>query len=170
LTWSAQHHFFERFLLKMQSQQKYEIGVSSLITLICLIFLWESWGLPPGTFEPLGSAPVPQATAGIIIFCCILVIRGAFKKVAGSTADEESQSFGIKAAVLIAVATLLFVILLQLRIIPFSWMTAAFLTVTIWGLEKFTKRKFLPAVVTGLIVGFAMQYLFTQVFIVDLPS
>jgi putative tricarboxylic transport membrane protein len=154
----------------MQSQQKYEIGVSSLITLICLVFLWETWDLPPGTFEPLGSAPVPQATAGIIIFCCLLVIRGAFKKVAGSASDEESQSFGIRAAVLIAVATLLFVILLQLRIIPFAWMTAAFLTVTIWGLEKFTKRKFLPAVVTGLIVGFSMQYLFTQVFVVDLPS
>ena len=154
----------------MQSQQKYEIGVSSLITLICLVFLWETWDLPPGTFEPLGSAPVPQATAGIIIFCCLLVIRGAFKKVAGSTSDEESQSFGIRAAVLIAVATLLFVILLQLRIIPFAGMTAAFLTVTIWGLEKFTKRKFLPAVVTGLIVGFSMQYLFTQIFVVDLPS
>ena len=170
MTWSAQHHFFERFLLKMQSQQKYEIGVSSLITLICLVFLWETWDLPPGTFEPLGSAPVPQATAGIIIFCCLLVIREASKKAAGSKTDEESQSFGIRAAVLIAFATLLFVILLQLRIIPFAWMTAAFLTVTIWGLEKFTKRKFLPAVVTGLIVGFAMQYLFTQVFVVDLPS
>ena len=170
MTWSAQHPFFERFLLKMQSQQKYEIGVSSLITLICLVFLWETWDLPPGTFEPLGSAPVPQATAGIIIFCCLLVIREASKKAAGSTSDEESQSFGIRAAVLIAFATLLFVILLQLRIIPFAWMTAAFLTVTIWGLEKFTKRKFLPAVVTGLIVGFAMQYLFTQVFVVDLPS
>jgi putative tricarboxylic transport membrane protein len=170
LTWSAQHPFFERFLLKMQSQQKYEIGVSSLITLICLVFLWETWDLPPGTFEPLGSAPVPQATAGIIIFCCLLVIREASKKAAGSKIDEESQSFGIRAGVLISVATLLFVILLQLRIISFAWMTAAFLTVTIWGLEKFTKRKFLPAVVTGLIVGFAMQYLFTQVFVVDLPS
>ena len=154
----------------MQSQQKFEVAVSGLIVLICLIFLWESWDLPPGTFEPLGSGPVPQATAGIIILCCLLVIRAAYKKVPEIKSDEESQPSSIRSGVLVAVATLLFVAVLHLRLVPFAWMTAVFLTVTIWGLEKFAKRKFLPAVVIGLVVGFALQYLFTQVFVVDLPT
>ncbi len=53
---------------------------------------------------------------------------------------------------------------------PFAWMAAIFLTITIWGLEKFQKKKFLPALGVGLAVGFATQYLFTQVFVVDLPT
>ena len=153
----------------MQNQKKFEITISALIALISVVFIWESWDLPPGTFEPLGSGPVPQVTASIITLCCILVIVAAFKKVPETTSDKEAQPSSIKAGVLMAVATVLFVAVLHLRLMPFSWMTAVFLAVTIWGLEKFAKRKLLPAVITGLIVGFAMQYLFTQVFVVDLP-
>ncbi len=153
----------------MQNQKKIEITISALIALISVVFIWESWDLPPGTFEPLGSGPVPQVTASIITLCCILVIVAAFKKVPEATSDKEAQPSSIKAGVLMAVATVLFVAVLHLRLMPFSWMTAVFLAVTIWGLEKFAKRKLLPAVITGLIVGFAMQYLFTQVFVVDLP-
>ena len=153
----------------MQNQKKIEITISALIALISAVFIWESWDLPPGTFEPLGSGPVPQVTASIITLCCILVIVAAFKKVSEATSDKEAQPSSIKAGVLMAVATVLFVAVLHLRLMPFSWMTTVFLAVTIWGLEKFAKRKLLPAVITGLIVGFAMQYLFTQVFVVDLP-
>ena len=68
------------------------------------------------------------------------------------------------------VTTLVFVITLQFRLIGFGWMAAIFLTVTIWGLEKFQRKKLIPAIVAGLIVGFAMEYLFTKVFFVDLPT
>lgn len=153
----------------MQTLQKFEIVISGLIALICIIFIWESWDLPPGTFEPLGSGPVPQVSATIIIVCCIAVIYGAFKKVAVNV-DTDSVPIAVGAGVLMALATLLFVIALHFRIMPFAWMTTLFLTVTIWGLEKFNKKKLLPAIITGLIVGFAIQYLFTQVFVVDLPA
>jgi hypothetical protein len=53
---------------------------------------------------------------------------------------------------------------------PFSLMTILFLVFTIWGLERFKRKKFLPALLTGLIIGFATEYLFTEVFIVDLPT
>ncbi len=69
-----------------------------------------------------------------------------------------------------AVATLALVIVFHFRLMPFAWMAAIFLTITIWGLEKFQKKKFLPALGVGLVVGFATQYLFTQVFVVDLPT
>lgn len=153
----------------MQTQQKFEIAISSLIALISIVFIWESWDLPPGTFEPLGSGPVPQVSATLIIVCCLAVIYSAFKKV-GVTVDTEAVPIALGAGVLMALATLLLVVALHFRIMPFAWMTTIFLTVTIWGLEKFNKKKFLPAIITGLIVGFAIQYLFTQVFVVDLPA
>jgi hypothetical protein len=158
----------------MKAQQKFEIAVSTLIILICAVFLWESRDLPPGSFEPLGSGPVPQFTAGIIIVCCFLVIFGARTK--GLTAHEDSPGgeetvpISIGAGVLMAVATLALVIVFHFRLMPFAWMAAIFLTITIWGLEKFQKKKFLPALGVGLAVGFATQYLFTQVFVVDLPT
>lgn len=52
----------------MNLLQRFEVWVSLLVILICVIFLWESWDLPPGSFEPLGSGPVPQATAFVVIF------------------------------------------------------------------------------------------------------
>lgn len=159
----------------MQLQQKFEVAISGLIALLCAIFIWESWDLPPGTFEPLGSGPVPQVTASIIILCCGLVIHAAFKKAkepATENDDDEDEkgAFSIKAGILMAGATFLFVGVLHLRLMPFSWMTAIFLVVTIWGLERFDKKKLLPAIAAGLIVGFAVEYLFTQVFVVDLPT
>ncbi len=154
----------------MQTRQKYEIAVSGLMILMCFVFLWESWDLPPGTFEPLGSGPVPQATAAIIILCCLITINTArLEAKKSSVAEGTGEPLSIGFAVLMALATLVFVIILHLRIMAFAWMAALFLTVTIWGLENFKKKKFLPAVITGLIVGFAVEYLFTQVFVVDLP-
>jgi len=154
----------------MQTQEKYEVAVSSLMILICTVFLWESWDLPAGTFEPLGSGPVPQATAGIIILCCLLTINSARIKAKANASEEEALPLSVMFGVLMALATLLFVIGLHFRLLAFAWMAAIFLTITIWGLENFAKRKFLPAVVTGLVIGFAVEYLFTQVFVVDLPT
>ncbi len=153
----------------MQTQQKFEVIVSGLMILMCAVFLWESWDLPPGTFEPLGSGPVPQVTAGIIIICCLITINSARIKAKESASAESSLPLSIGFGVLMALATLLFVVVLHLRIMAFAWMAAIFLTITIWGLESFAKKKFLPAAVTGLIIGFAVEYLFTQVFVVDLP-
>lgn len=153
----------------MRIQQKFEVGVSILIAFMCLVFIWESWDLPPGTFEPLGSGPVPQVTAGIIILCCVLVVIAAFRKQPSVEEDAEELPVSISAGVLMAVATLLLVVVLHFRLLAFAWMVTIFLTITIWGLEKFNKKKFLPALVTGLVIGFAVEYLFTQVFVVDLP-
>ena len=157
----------------MQTLQKFEIAVSGLIIFICVVFLWESWDLPPGSFEPLGSGPVPQATAGVIILCCLWVIYSAFKTTPDAEDEEDAEEvvpIRISAGVLMALATLLFVIVLHFRLMAFSFMTVIFLTVTIWGLEQFNKKKFLPALITGVIIGFGVEYLFTQVFVVDLPT
>ena len=40
---------------------------------------------------------------------------------------------------------------------------------TIWD-SSGSVEKMLPALLTGLIIGFATEYLFTEVFIVDLPT
>ena len=155
----------------MNLLQRFEVWVSLLVILICVIFLWESWDLPPGSFEPLGSGPVPQATAFVVIFCAGLVILNALKKSVQLSENEETQEKpSVRAGLIISSATLVYSLVLHLRLMPFAWMTTLFLIITIWGLEKFDRKKFLPALITAIIIGFASEYLFTQVFIVDLPT
>ena len=155
----------------MNLLQRFEVWVSLLVILICVIFLWESWDLPPGSFEPLGSGPVPQATAFVVIFCAGRVILNALKKSVQLSEHEETQEKpSIRAGLIISSATVVYSLVLHLRLMPFAWMTTLFLIITIWGLEKFERKKFLPALITAIIIGFASEYLFTEVFIVDLPT
>lgn len=155
----------------MNLLQRFEVWVSLLVILICVIFLWESWDLPPGSFEPLGSGPVPQATAFVVIFCAGLVILNAFKKSVQLSENEETQEKpSVRAGLIISSATVVYSLVLHFRLMPFAWMTTLFLIITIWGLEKFDRKKFLPALITAIIIGFASEYLFTEVFIVDLPT
>ena len=155
----------------MNLLQRFEVWVSLLVILICVIFLWESWDLPPRSFEPLGSGPVPQATAFVVIFCAGLVILNAFKKSVQLSENEETQEKpSVRAGLIISSATVVYSLVLHLRLMPFAWMTTLFLIITIWGLEKFDRKKFLPALITAIIIGFASEYLFTEVFIVDLPT
>ena len=155
----------------MNLLQRFEVWVSLLVILICVIFLWESWDLPPGSFEPLGSGPVPQATAFVVIFCAGLVILNALKKSVQLSENEETKEKpSIRAGLIISSATVVYSLVLHLRVMPFAWMTTLFLIITIWGLEKFGRKKFLPALITAIIIGFASEYLFTEVFIVDLPT
>ena len=155
----------------MNLLQRFEVWVSLLVILICVIFLWESWDLPPGSFEPLGSGPVPQATAFVVIFCAGLVILNALKKSVQLSEHEETQEKpSIRAGLIISSATVVYSLVLHLRLMPFAWMTTLFLVITIWGLEKFDRKKILPALITAIIIGFASEYLFSEVFIVDLPT
>jgi hypothetical protein len=155
----------------MNLLQRFEVWVSLLVILICLVFLWESWDLPPGSFEPLGSGPVPQATAFIVILCAGLVIFNALRTPVQLSGDEEiKERPSISAGLIISLATVIYSLMLHFRLMPFAWMTTLFLIITIWSLEKFEKKKFLPALITAIVIGFASEYLFTEVFIVDLPT
>ena len=63
----------------MDQRSYTEIGVAALVILICAVVLVQANDLPPGTFEPLGSGPVPIYTSLIIILCCVIVIMRAIK-------------------------------------------------------------------------------------------
>ncbi|MGA0401993.1 MAG: hypothetical protein ACO3PX_18640, partial [bacterium] len=112
-----------------------------------------------------------QATAFIVILCAGLVIFNALRKPAplSETVENKIQP-SIRSGLIISIATVIYSLVLHFRLMPFAWMTVLFLVTTIWGLEKFEKKKFLPALITAIVIGFASEYLFTEVFIVDLPT
>jgi hypothetical protein len=152
-----------------------EIFVCGLIIVVCGIFYSAAAKLPPGTFEPLGSGPVPKYTALIIIACCLLVIFNAVRKIArgpglGADVMNEFRGRSPLGALVILGLTLGYILVLQTRILPFGVVTFGFLLLTIWVLEDLRLKALLPALIVSAIGSFGVEYLFTNVFYVDLPT
>ncbi len=71
------------------SNPRTDIGVCLFLIVVCCAVLVEAAKLPPGSFEPMGSAPIPQATAGLIIFLCLVVMaKAARMMMRGEVADS----------------------------------------------------------------------------------
>jgi hypothetical protein len=154
------------------SSPRTDIGVCLFLIVICCAVLIEAAKLPSGSFEPLGSAPIPQATAGLIIFLCLVVIaRAAYTiwrhdAIATPPADAPRR---LDAAVVFAL-TVVYVLLMALRVAGFAPITAIFLFVTIAFLTRLAPRSLPIAALIGVAMGWGCQYVFTQVFVVDLPA
>jgi hypothetical protein len=154
------------------SNPRVDIGVCLFLIVICCAVLIEAAKLPPGSFEPMGSAPIPQATAGLIIFLCLLVVgRAAVAMWRGQTgaAEEAYPPRRLDAAVLFGL-TVLYVLLMAQRVAGFAPITALFLFVAIAFLTRFAPRSLPVAALIGVVMGWGCQYVFTQVFVVDLPA
>ncbi len=154
------------------SSPRTDIGVCLFLIVICCAVLVEAAKLPPGSFEPMGSAPIPQATAGLIIFLCLVVIAKAAHSIwrgdafAAAPADPPRR---LDAAVIFAL-TVVYVLLMALRVAGFAPITAIFLFVAIAFLTRLAPRSLPIAALVGVVMGWGCQYVFTQVFVVDLPA
>ena len=152
-----------------------EIGVAAFIIVICAIFMFQAVRLPPGSFEPLGSGPVPIYTSAIIILCCVIVIvRSVTVLLRSSSLSREFKlEFSGESpvgAILMLGSSVFYVGLLQLQILSFGIITSAFLTLLIWSMERFRRHKLLPAIITSAFFSFGAEYIFTNIFVVDLPT
>lgn len=150
-----------------------EIGVSALIALICAVFLIQALALPPGRFEPLGSGPVPTWTAGIVIVCCLGVMVSAARALRGQSiaeaANSEFSGGHPLGGVMMMGLTVAYVGALDLKLAGFGIITFIYLLLMILGMEGFARRRIVPAVILSAVAAFGAQYVFTQIFVVDLP-
>jgi Tripartite tricarboxylate transporter TctB family len=154
------------------SSPRVDIGVCLFLIVICCAVLVEAAKLPPGSFEPLGSAPIPQATAGVIVVLCLLVIARATLTLwrgEPSAAEAAYAPRRLDAAALFGL-TVFYVLLMAQRVAGFAPITAIFLFVAIAFLTRFAPRTLPIAALTGVVMGWGCQYVFTQVFVVDLPA
>ena len=150
-----------------------EIGVSALIVIICAVFLAQALKLPPGRFEPLGSGPVPTWTSIIIIVCCgivilrsVLALRGADL---GATWRSEFTGGNPIGGGLVLGLTVAYAGALHLKLAGFGPITFVYLVLLILGLEGFAKKRVIPALIVSALAAFGAQYVFTEIFVVDLP-
>ena len=154
------------------SNPRTDIALALFLVVVCSVVLFQTRLIPAGTFEPLGSAPVPQATAGLIILLSLVMMARAVLVLArgrekGPPADDEVRPWDAAAVLGL---TVLYIAAMQARLLDFAFMSAIFLFITIGFLVRFRTR-LLPAIAAvALITGFGCQYLFTRIFVVDLPG
>jgi putative tricarboxylic transport membrane protein len=149
-----------------------DIGLSVFLVVLCSAALWEARDLPPGSFEPLGSAPIPRLVAGLIIFLSLVVIANAWlsikrpvEPVAGETLVLRPMDAGAT-----FLLTVIYVLAMAFGLIGFAAATTLFLFVTIGVLARFRPKALVVAAVIALLMGFGCEYVFTKIFIVDLPA
>ena len=159
--------------MDLTSSPRWEVGVATFFVVACALILWETRTIPPGTFEPLGSAPVPQVTAVLIMLLSISVGLNGWRKLRaqgpsdGAVADEGVRPLD---AWLVGALTVVYVIVLDARVIDFAPLTAIYLFTSIALLTRARLKSLIPAAVVAIIIGWGTQYLFTRVFVVDLPG
>lgn len=150
-----------------------DIGVALCIIVACLAVLWESRTIPPAAFDPLGSAPVPQGAASLIIVLSLVCVGRAIGRWRAQGVGEGAERLSRRHmldALIISVLTVIFVWVMQLRATSFGLMTTVYLTAAIGWLVRFKPRLLPWIVLLALVIGFGCQYIFTRVFIVDLPG
>lgn len=159
----------------MQRNPVTEILVCGFVALICMVFFIQAWSLPPGTFEPLGSGPVPLTTAAIVIICCLVIIVGRARTLIrdGGLERQFRKEFKGRSPYgpLVTLGlTVVYVTALDLNVASFGVITCVFLAILIAALENFQPKVFIPALIVAAIVSFGVEYMFTNVFVIDLPA
>lgn len=166
--------------------RRFDIGVALFLIVIAAVAIWQAADLPPGSFEPLGSAWVPQITAGIIILLSLLVILRALLRADTISAadtigaadairgDDQGRSNELQErwhqAAAVALLTVLYVAAMHLRLTTFAIVTTVFLTATILVLVRFELKRLPLILVVAAVTGFGCQYIFTRIFVIDLPG
>jgi hypothetical protein len=162
---------------RLRGRAAWALGVSAFLVALCLVVLWEARDLPPGVFEPLGSAPAPRTVAVVIILMSLWIAfdawraRGAPEAEPDADADADADYTPRPLdAWVVAALTVPYVLAMQARMLAFAPLTAVFLIAAIGWLTRFRLRS-LPWIVTvAATVGWGGAYVFTRVFVVDLPG
>jgi hypothetical protein len=155
------------------SSPRTDFALGLCLIVVCGAVLGEARRIPAGVFEPLGSAPLPQATAGLIILLALVVMGralAALRQGARGRPPEEGLVLRPLDAAAVVGLSVLYVLAMALRVVDFALLTAAFLMVTIGVLTRFERRLLPLIVVLALVTGFGCQYVFTRIFVVDLPG
>jgi len=155
-----------------------EIGVAVVSILVALTTIYGTLELPPGSFEPLGSAAIPQFVSGaIILFSLWMIARAVLRQ--RKMREDSISTWTTKSepefrrrndfAVALVVLAVVYVAVMAMDWVRFSIATFVFLLTSIGMLSGFARRALPFLIVLSAVLGFGLEYLFTKVFVIDLP-
>jgi hypothetical protein len=155
---------------------KIELGVPLFLIVVSAAFLWDSRTITGPKFDPLGAAPIPRLICWCVIALCMTIIgqtllasKQAEPALEPETDEVDSQPQALLALITLAL-TCAYVAVMAFRLTRFSVATIVFLVATIGVLSRFNKRSIIIGGIIAVVMGFGCEYLFTEVFVIDLPT
>ncbi|MDX1540617.1 MAG: tripartite tricarboxylate transporter TctB family protein [Geminicoccaceae bacterium] len=142
------------------------------------VLYWQASLLPPPFFDPLGSAAVPKFVAVVLVILATLVLvrlvadrRESAPPVDEATPPEEE---GAPPAPLVALGAVLiptaYVGVMAIGLLGFREATVLFVFALGALLARFRRGAVLILIPAALAIGLLFDFVFTQVFFVDLPK
>jgi putative tricarboxylic transport membrane protein len=150
---------------------KLDLSISGALIALSLFVIWGTRDIPPPFFDPIGSAAFPKYSAYIILALAVAIgarallsLRKAIQRPKKTYREEPLL------AVAVVLTSALYVLSMQWELLSFRWATLVFIFLLASILSKFEKRVMIASAVIALVFGFGGQYLFTEVFYMDLPQ
>ena len=160
-------------------QDKADIVFALVIILVSTVIYWQTLGLPPPRYEPLGSAAVPRALAIIMAVLALLVLIRALRSNMRSSNNpaDTSSSAGHTAtyirrpwlAAFSFVLVCAYVAAMDQKLLGFIPATIGFLLLIGLLLNRGNWRQLPWLAGFACVLTLACHLIFTKVFYIDLP-
>ncbi len=138
-----------------------------ILIVLCGAVYWATLDLPPPTYEPLGPAAFPRMLAVLIgVLAVPLILKPERYERDAGTDDVKPTPW---MPVWLILGAVVFAIVMQSRMVSFAVTATVFLIYATAILTRFDRRGWLPTLIISPIIGFGLEYIFTSIFIIDLP-
>lgn len=140
----------------------------ALCAIVAAVFFWQSFTIPASTFEPVGGARVPQATAVAILVLCLAAMTVYLRSRAAPARQVTDAKPADWRGFLFVLIFIAYASMLSFRLIGMGWLTAAFLVAS----QALYSGKRMSAVLILFLVAasFALEVIFTKIFVLDVVT
>lgn len=165
---------------QQRRERRADLGLALVMIVVSAAVWWQASKLAPAPFDPLGPKSFPMWIAGalgllsvvsvIVILCGRALGRSDTSLILG-IGEEAPTDYTLRPGLaLIATGlTVVYVAVLTLTGLGFLWATIAYIAALGWAMSDRTPRHTIIALAIAVIAGFGITYLFTKIFVLDLP-
>lgn len=161
-------------------QRRVDLWLAVAMAVVSAIVWWEASKLRPAPFDPLGPKSFPMWIAGALgllslVSIAVILLGRALGRSDTSLilgiGDDAPTDYALRPglAVTAALLTVAYVAALTLTGIGFLWATIAYIGVLGWAMSDRTPRHTMIAAAIAVAAGCTITYLFTKIFVLDLP-
>jgi hypothetical protein len=161
-------------------QRQADLWLAIVMAAVSAVVWWEARKLAPAPFDPLGPKSFPMWIAGalgllsvvaaIIVLCGRTLGRADTSLILG-IGDDTPTDYQLRPGLAVAASalTVAYVAVLTLTGTGFLWATIAYIGALGWAMSERTRRHAIIAAAVAVIGGIAITFLFTKIFVLDLP-
>ncbi len=148
-----------------------DLAVCGGLIALAVFILMGVKDIPPPFFDPVGSAAFPKYSAYIVIALAIAIAIRAYRSLKNQPTKEPK---GFRDEPLLALSVVLvpslYILSMQSGLLSYRIATVVFVFLLSSLLARFEKRVMISSAIVAIVFGFGGQYLFTEIFYMDLPQ